>query len=522
MSKSPARSLPEWIRESESNRQAWQQYVDAGLTYQSIADRLLSEHGMLTSARSVARTKQSFQDPEDDVSFPGALTIRQAAARMNLSVRAVERRVERGTLEAFKHEGRLFIRERDLLNATPLDDVRKSSAGTPNVPRKAEASLTIRADVATAITPPIEGPPKDYYSDPSDMIRSRGLDPEDWVIDTITINEWEGPKAGGSVVTFHQCKFTCKRKVSVAPLLVLPRTDGWIAPPKARLDPSRPRKVVVIGDQQAPFHDRGLHACFLQYLKVHQPDEMISLGDSYDFPDISRHPFDPVNNARVNECLQSGYEMFRDYVDAAPRMRIRKLKGNHDIRPEQYLISKGAGNLVGVARPETDDEPAQPVLDLAHLGRLDELGIEVVDSHGDYSLGQIALSDKLAVRHGWIVRTGSGASALKTLEHLGHSVIVGHTHRQAIVSQSKHEIDHQIRTLKGVEAGCMCRVSQEVGDDDRIWPSYAPAPDWTQGFVTVDIWPSGEFSVDLATYVNQALLWRNERYVSIDAIHSQI
>lgn len=514
MSKSPARSLPEWIRESEANLQAWQGYSD--LTAQKTADVLLEDHGLLTSARSVLRTRQALTDPDDDIKLAGALTIRQAARQMGLSLRAVERRIERGTLDTFKHEGRLFISESTVLEATisstsPKKEPRRES-NRVDAQKSAQASLTIQANTATAITPPIEGPPKDYYSDPSDMIRSRGLDPDDWVIDTITINEWEGPKAGGETTTFHQCKFTCKRKVSLAPLLVLPRTDGWIAPPKARMDPSRPRKVVVVGDQQAPFHDPGLHACFLQYLKVHQPDEMISLGDSYDFPDISRHPFDPINNARVNECLQSGYEMFRDYVDAAPRMRIRKLKGNHDIRPEQYLISKGAGNLVGVSRPETDTEPAQPVLDLAHLGRLDELGIEVVDSHGDYSLGQIALSDKLAVRHGWIVRTGSGASALKTLEHLGHSVIVGHTHRQAIVSQSKHEIDHQIRTLKGVEAGCMCRVSQEVGDDNRIWPSYAPSPDWQQGFVTVTVWPSGEFSVDLASYVNNTLLWRDEKY----------
>jgi hypothetical protein len=144
--------------------------------------------------------------------------------------------------------------------------------------------------------------------------------------------------------------------------------------------------------------------------------------------------------------------------------------------------------------------------------RLDELGINVIDCNGSYEHGQVNLSNKLAVRHGWIARQGSGTSALATLEHLRYSVIVGHTHRQSIVYKTTFDIEGNLTTLVAAEAGCMCRVEQNVGPDRRRFPSYAPSPDWQQGFVTADIWPDGKFVLTPAVYVNKVLLYGDQRY----------
>jgi hypothetical protein len=380
------------------------------------------------------------------------------------------------------------------------------------------AYTRINDDKAEATTEPQavqdEDDLKRILTDPDTMLRQRGLDPEDWVITHLTPNMWDGPVKGGRKITYYQTKFTCVRKRPPELQVMAPRTDGWKAPQRTRwLRSDSPKLIVVVGDQQAPFHDRQLHRLFCSWLRKNKPQEGISLGDSVDFPDISRHQLDPENTATVNECLQSGYDLFRGYVDASSDTWWRKLYGNHDERIRNLLLDKPKNQpLYGIKRPDTPERKGEDLLALSHAMCLDELGVDVVMPSGGYELGQIRVTEKLAVRHGWLARKGSGASALATLEHLGYSVIVGHTHRQAVVHETKHEIDGKLRTITGVEAGCMCRVDQTPDEDGRIWPNYTAAPDWQQGFATVEVWPDGYFNIDTAKYVNGALMWRDQRY----------
>lgn len=346
--------------------------------------------------------------------------------------------------------------------------------------------------------------------DPDVMLRERGLNPEEWFIDNVSPNEWEGPGPEGTIVKYHQTKFHAKLKRQ--PTILPVRSDGWKAPKKAKQS-GKSRFIVIVGDQQAPYQDPNLHRLFCSWLDENKPDEGVSLGDTYDFPDISRHPSDPENDAKVNECLQAGYDVFRGYAESSPDTRWKKLLGNHDERIRILLANTPkARPLYDLKRPDSPEAPGEFVYNLGFLGRLDELDIEIIEPHGSYEMGQIQLSDKLAVRHGWIARKGSGASALATLDHLGFSVIVGHTHRQSIVHHTKHEITGSLRTVTGVETGCMCRVEQTVGEDGRIWPNYTTAPDWNQGFVTVNIHEDGFFNIDLAKYINGTLIWRDQQW----------
>jgi hypothetical protein len=257
----------------------------------------------------------------------------------------------------------------------------------------------------------------------------------------------------------------------------------------------------MCGDQQAPFQDPNLHDKFVHWLSENRPDEGVLIGDTVDFAEISRHRHNPEWVARTQDCLDSGYGLLRDYVHSSPDTRWKKLAGNHDIRIRTTIIDQ-ARDLYGLRRADSPQEHS--VWSIPHLLRLDELGIEFIDPNGEWEHGQVKLSDKLAVRHGWIARKGSGQSALATLEHLGYSVVVGHTHRQSLVHKTTHDIDGNTSTLAGVEAGCMCRIQDGLG--------YAVAPDWQNGFATATIWDDGKFKIDLATYVNGELLWRGQRY----------
>lgn len=379
------------------------------------------------------------------------------------------------------------------------------------IPTKDKAGVKVEGDEAVVTTP---ARPYPHMDDPDTMLRERGLDPEKWSIEGATVNEWDGPQSGGTTVTYHQAKLVLKRKKPECSVLPA-RSDGWVAPKPVPRDRDEPELIVVTGDQQAPFHDEELHEAFCEWLQDNMPDQGIMLGDTIDLPDISRHRLDPENTAAVNECIQSGYNVIRDYVTSSPDTQWQMLEGNHDERLRNILLDKPSVRpLYGIRQADTDDEEGEPVLAVPHLLRLDELGVEHVSPQGAYDLGQINLGSKLAVRHGWIARQGSGVSALATLEHLGFSVIVGHTHRQSIVYKTTHDIDGEISTLTAAEAGCMCRVNQQPASDGRKWPNFTPMPDWQQGFSTVTLHSNGFFRIENATFVNGSLLWRDQCYTA--------
>lgn len=381
-----------------------------------------------------------------------------------------------------------------------------------SVPTRDKAGCKINGDEATVTTAPRPYP---HMDDPDKMLEERGLSPEDWIIKGATINEWDGPQAEGSVITYHQAKLNLERKRPE--LQIVPaRADGWKAPKRQPQQSGSSKLIVVTGDQQAPFHDERLHELFCIWLEENEPDQLVALGDKVDFPDISRHRLDPENTATVNECIQVGYNIFRDYRTAAPNTEMDFMPGNHDERIRNILLDKPSVQpLYGVKQADTDEGEGSAVLTLPHLLRLDELGINYHDPLGAYDLAQINLSDKLAVRHGWIARQGSGVSALATLEHLGYSVIVGHTHRQSIVYKTTHDIDGQPTTLTAAEAGCMCRINQQT-ISGRKWPNFTVMPDWVQGFSTVTVHDDGTFKIDNATYVTHkgkgTLLWRDQQF----------
>lgn len=330
------------------------------------------------------------------------------------------------------------------------------------------------------------------------IVSARGLDPSEWDVTHVTVNEWDSPVGD----TLKQLKVQLARKKLT--FFPQPAKATKVTKPKAPKNTAG-QLVVFTGDQQAPFHDRGLHQAFVSWLKKNKPAKGILIGDTVDFPDISRHRLKPEQNATVQECVNSGYEILADYVAASPKTEWTKLCGNHDERIRNTLIDK-AVELYGVKRAEIEGAPEASVLSVAHLLRLDQLGINYLEPESSYEHLQVNLSPFLAARHGWIARKGSGASALQTLDHLGFSVVVGHTHRQGLVHKTTHDIHGNPTTLAAVETGCMCEIQGGLG--------YSVAPNWQQGFSTAWLWPDGRFKIDLATYLpqDQLLLWRDQQY----------
>lgn len=383
-----------------------------------------------------------------------------------------------------------------------------------NIPGTEPAYTRINGDLAECLS----NPTTDAKTDLDRMLRERGLDPAEWYVDGVTVNEWEGLQKGGHNKTkLYQTKFQAKRKRPYEGLMPV-RSDGWMSPIAKgwgkRTSVGEPELVVICGDQQAPYQDTNLHRLFLDWLAENKPSRGVVLGDLGDYPDISRHPADPENMAFAQECAQESYNILRDYAHASPYTGWDYLIGNHDERIRQYLV-KNAPLLYGLKTVDTDQSVGEAIHSMRHVLRLDELGVNLVEPHGTYEWAQVELSSNLAVRHGWVVRQGSGASALKTLEATGYSIIIGHTHRQSAVYHSEREIDGSLRTTVAVEAGCMCRIDKrgEFDSKGRRFPNYGSGhADWQQGFCAARIYPDGKFSISLASYVNGVLLWGDQRY----------
>jgi len=48
------------------------------------------------------------------------------------------------------------------------------------------------------------------------------------------------------------------------------------------------KTIVVVSDLQAPYHDEQATTALAKFIKAYKPDEVVSVGDEIDFPQISR------------------------------------------------------------------------------------------------------------------------------------------------------------------------------------------------------------------------------------------
>lgn len=337
----------------------------------------------------------------------------------------------------------------------------------------------------------------EWTTDLKEFVSKRGLNPDDWVILRTRLNEW-----GNDGEPFTQLRVDLAPKALEA--LMPARAEGWKPPKKLPEFPKRDGELVVFfGDQHCPHHDVGLHESACQWLAENKPNRGVLIGDMLDFDSISRHRYNPEWATTMQNCIDTAYCVLLDYKQASPGTQWQLLSGNHEARLRNAVIDNLL-NMYGLRRAIADGEQVgESVLSISHLLRLDELGIEWVQPNGEYEHGQIKVNPNLAARHGWIATKKSGTSALKTLEHLGHSVIVGHSHRMSEVFLTKHDIDGNTETLTGVECGTMAKIKNGLG--------YSVAPDWQAGFATATLYDDGKFSIDLAKYIEGDLLWRDQR-----------
>ncbi len=200
------------------------------------------------------------------------------------------------------------------------------------------------------------------------------------------------------------------------------------------------KRICVISDTQMPYDDRRAVKALIRFIGDYRPDELIHIGDLMDFPQPSRW----------NKGTRGEFEgsIFEDCDQAKRRLLepIREVydgpfgvhEGNHDLRPREYLAKQAP------ALAESGTFNIENLLDFDGFGigllpEFNKIAPDWITTHGHR--GQISLSRI------------SGNTALGAARKFNTSVVMGHTHRQGILSETKGFSGEVKKQMTGMEVG---------------------------------------------------------------------
>lgn len=170
------------------------------------------------------------------------------------------------------------------------------------------------------------------------------------------------------------------------------------------------RKIIVIPDVHIPNNDKRATNVALKAIEVVQPDHVVCIGDTLDFVSVSFHPRDPSRLQSLRSEINAG-NRFLDRLEATGVKNVHMLGGNHEYRLERYLWTK-APELYGL-------------VDLPTLLRIKERGWTWTPYRKSLKIGKIHFTHDVG-------RSGANTAA-QSLNDYGHSIVMGHSHRAAVV-----------------------------------------------------------------------------------------
>jgi hypothetical protein len=355
----------------------------------------------------------------------------------------------------------------------------------------------VQGDVATITTNP--GVP----INPDTLLADHGLDPDEWIVTTARPNSWQALAPESEIVTLHQLKVEAKR-ILPDDVWIPARTDAPLRkPPRARrATKNSPVLVALAGDQHCPHQDEGLEACWLEWCRANQPDEIVGMGDLLNLskPHSKHRPnLHDRHNDTPAACFQSGHDWWRRTLAASgTKTHASQVAGNHDLRAQISCLEK-LPDLYDVKRPGEQ----HPWWDLEYMLGLDKLGVKYHRPEGEYHSVEVFLADSFSVAHG--AKAGPhGGAPRDAAKHEG-SRAVGHAHKASITVVVRYRNGSAIQHVH-VSVPTMAR--RDLG--------YSDTPDSHQGFATLTKHADGTWNAELALYDDrrQQLWWRDQTYTA--------
>lgn len=228
------------------------------------------------------------------------------------------------------------------------------------------------------------------------------------------------------------------------------------------------KRVVVIPDTQIPYDNRRALKILIQFIGDYQPDEVVHIGDCMDYPTPSRWSKGSAEefSKQMLEDNEQAKRRFLAPLRAVYDGPVGIHEGNHDLRPREYL-TKYAPALAEFS----DQFHIEKLLDFDGFGvellpAFNKIATGWITTHGH--LGQISLS-RIA-----------GNTALNAAKKFNASVVMGHTHRQGIGSQTYGFSGNVNQQVTGVEVG-------HLMDQTRAAYLKGGTGNWQLGFAVLTI-----------------------------------
>lgn len=222
-------------------------------------------------------------------------------------------------------------------------------------------------------------------------------------------------------------------------------------------------KFVAVGDNHGDMIDKDVAKEFYSFLKKFNPDEVIHLGDCFDFRSIRRG----AGRKEEDESLVADVKAGKDFISRIEPTVF--LYGNHEDRLSQIIGSSSNGMM----RDYCID------LDNDIKNTLKRHGAnKIYEYHADLGVHKLG---KVKFVHGYTCGTRAVEEhAIHYAEPSG-AVIMGHLHSIQQVNAKKHG------GAVGFSGGCVCQKKAMDYAKNRLATSKWGSG-WTYGFVQGNDW----------------------------------
>ncbi len=199
------------------------------------------------------------------------------------------------------------------------------------------------------------------------------------------------------------------------------------------------KKIVVISDLQVPYHDERAVRNVASFIKRFKPDQVITIGDEIDLPQISR-------------WTEGTPGWFEQSLGSDRDATVEIL---WDLQVTDMIRSNHTDRLYNVIMKKIPAFLALPELKFEKFMKLDELGIKFHRKPLEFAPDWIAI-------HGdeGSVKPTPGLTALDAARKHGKSVVCGHTHRAGQSAFTEASGGVLGRVLRGVEVGNLMQFSK--------------------------------------------------------------
>lgn len=202
--------------------------------------------------------------------------------------------------------------------------------------------------------------------------------------------------------------------------------------------------IIEFSDVHIPFHDPKAVDAVIRYIEDNTPTAIIMNGDIMDFYMLSR--FTKGEGRNPMEEIKMCQDLMQRVRNAAPKAEIFYIIGNHETRLEKSVLTKA---------PELESL----IEDVFTILNTEKYNIR--------GCASVTVNDTFVFKHGTLLGSKSGLSAIKEMENSYMSGCSGHTHRL-----SKYIARKAGKKFVWLESGCLCDLN----------PEYVVNPNWQQGF----------------------------------------